>query len=534
MNLAAGIDVNLNASTLAVVSGGFIKSGGTVDGTGASISIISGAGKLTAGNNAAASELFFRVTGANLRVNSVVDNNAAGGVVSVVKSGAGTVELNAANTYTGATYFNEGTLLIDNAAALGVGGQLVFNGGKLKYGSGAAAFDASTRTTLFLGDAIIDTQANDVTFTQAIGGNGVGRLIKAGAGTLNISASTNSFNYQGITQVTEGTLKLTGNNASHLINGLSLGGTAIAASVDIGSGNRLNFLTDSYGTISLNTSGSANTATIIGGTLGLSGDRTIQVGDSGATNASNTLRIESTLGNGSAALSRLIKTGSGTLFLTADNNYTGRNEVREGTLAVIDMEGIGQPSGPDEDVLILGHVATSGTFSYRGAEEVSTSRAILLNSETGRGTLSSDGLGALEWNGSVTIAQTGTKTFVLGGSAAESVQNVLTGVISDNLNVQAVVNVVKSGTSTWRITGQNTYHGTTTVEAGALEVGATGNGTTLVQARTAGITGTGRTFVKSGGILSGSSSSTPRNDSSGSGSGGLLGGLATLLGGGSR
>lgn len=68
LNLAAGIDVNTGANSLTTVSGGLIKSGGTVSGTGTSISIISGTGKLTAGNTTAAAELFVRVTGANLRV----------------------------------------------------------------------------------------------------------------------------------------------------------------------------------------------------------------------------------------------------------------------------------------------------------------------------------------------------------------------------------------------------------------------------------------------------------------------------------
>ncbi|WP_075090411.1 autotransporter-associated beta strand repeat-containing protein [Verrucomicrobium spinosum] len=240
LNLVAGIDVNLGANTLATASGGLIKSGGTVDGTGSSISIISGTGKLTAGNTAAAAELFVRITGANLRVGAVVGDNAAGGVVSVVKAGAGTVELNVANTYTGSTYFNEGTILISHGDALGVGGSLIFNGGKLKYASAATAFDASTRSTLFLGDAIFDTQAFMVTFANAIGGGGSGRFIKMGTGVLNLSSTTNALNYTGITRVTEGTLRFTGTGAVHGVNGLILGGTAVKTLLDVGEGNLLN------------------------------------------------------------------------------------------------------------------------------------------------------------------------------------------------------------------------------------------------------------------------------------------------------
>lgn len=498
LNLAAGIDIALGTNNLTTLSGGLIKSGGTVDGTGTSVSNITGTGKLTAGNTTAAAELFVRVTGANLIVSAVVGDNAAGGAVSLVKAGAGTIDLKSANSYTGSTYFNEGTILISHADALGVGGSLVFNGGKLKYASGATAFDASTRSTLFLGDAIIDTQANTVTFANAIGGGGSGRFIKTGSGVLNLSSTTNALNYGGATRVTEGTLRFTGTGAVHGVNGLILGGTAVKAVLDVGAGNLLNL----NGNITSTTEVAAGASSIENGTVTLNGSRAIDVNVGSVANATNILEVTSTITDGTVSGSRLTKTGAGTLKLLSDNSYTGRTEIWDGKLVVTDLEALGITSG-DENALVLGNAATTGTFSYEGTEDVSSNRSLLLNGETGGGVLQSDKTGALDWSGAVTISQTGTKTLTLGGAAAASVQNQVSGVISDNLAVQATVNVVKTGTATWRLTGQNTYRGTTTVQQGVLQVGSGGSGSSLSQALTAGTTGTGRTTVTTGGVISG-------------------------------
>ncbi|WP_265592577.1 autotransporter-associated beta strand repeat-containing protein [Verrucomicrobium sp. BvORR034] len=498
LNLAAGIDVNLGTNTLATVSGGLIKSGGTVDGTGTSVSNITGTGKLTAGNTTAAAELFVRVTGANLIVSAVVGDNAAGGAVSLVKAGAGTLDLKSANSYTGSTYFNEGTILISHADALGVGGSLVFNGGKLKYADAAKTFDASTRSTLFLGDAIFDTQTFTVTFANAIGGGGSGRFIKMGSGVLNLSSTTNALNYGGTTRVTEGTLRFTGTGAVHGVNGLILGGTTVKAVLDVGAGNLLNL----NGNIAAFADGKDTAALIQNGTMALNGSRTVDVALSAATEATNILEVTSTITNGTVSGSRLTKTGAGTLKLLSDNGYTGRTEIWDGKLVVTDLEALGITTG-DENALVLGNAATTGAFSYEGTENVSSNRKLLLNGETGGGVLLAEKTGALDWSGQVTISQTGTKTLTLGGAAAASVQNQVSGVISDNLAVQATVNVVKTGTATWRLTGQNTYRGTTTVQQGVLQVGSGGDGSSLSQALTAGTTGTGRTTVTTGGVVSG-------------------------------
>ncbi len=110
VNLTAGMDLALGTHTLVIASGGLIKQGGAVgNNVAANRSHITN-GTLTAGTTAGA-ELLVRVVGANLNITAAIADNASG-QVHVVKSGAGTLLLGGANTYTGNTYLNDGILTV--------------------------------------------------------------------------------------------------------------------------------------------------------------------------------------------------------------------------------------------------------------------------------------------------------------------------------------------------------------------------------------------------------------------------------------
>lgn len=69
----------------------------------------------------------------------------ANGTNPLVKSGPGTVVLNAANTYTGPTYINGGELRLTNSAALPSGSNVLLNGGVIGIGTGGpTAFTIGT------------------------------------------------------------------------------------------------------------------------------------------------------------------------------------------------------------------------------------------------------------------------------------------------------------------------------------------------------------------------------------------------------
>jgi fibronectin-binding autotransporter adhesin len=149
-------------------------------------------------------------------------NNISGsGSVTVANVGTGDVTLSGANTYTGSTTLAGGfvnlTALDDVGAAAA---PLIFDGGGVKHG---AVIDISTRTTTFnAGGALINTNGNNVTYANAVGGGGAGGLTKSGAGILTLSGANT---YTGGNTVNGGVLR---------INGLASGGATVASGGTLG------------------------------------------------------------------------------------------------------------------------------------------------------------------------------------------------------------------------------------------------------------------------------------------------------------
>ena len=225
------------------------------------------------------------------------------GTVSLTKSGAGELVLSGANTYTGGTDVEAGTLQLGNASALGTGG-LIADGGTLDLngysitvnslsGSGGTITDNSTSA----GDTTTLTvdQASNQTFagTIADGQNGtLLSLVKEGTGTLALSGA-NTFS--GTTTLSTGTLEL--DNASALAQ----------STIDLQSGSSLTF-----GTLTAATLGG------LAGDPGVSWGPDLVLANSlgqavalsvGNNNADST--FDGTIGGSGG----LIKVGSGTLTL---------------------------------------------------------------------------------------------------------------------------------------------------------------------------------------------------------------------------
>ncbi len=130
------------------------------------------------------------------------------------KSGLGTLTLapaSGSNGWVNGTVVQQGALNFASLGALG-GGTIRVSSGTLQYGSGVTD-DISGRFTLTAGSyGSIDTNGNNVTFADPVvaTGTGNGGLIKAGAGTLTLTASAS---YTLGTTVNGGTLAL-GSSAS--------------------------------------------------------------------------------------------------------------------------------------------------------------------------------------------------------------------------------------------------------------------------------------------------------------------------------
>ncbi|WP_422001589.1 autotransporter domain-containing protein [Reyranella sp.] len=215
---------------------------------------------------------------------------------ALVKNGAGTLALSAANTYSGGTAVTGG--LVNFAAAGNFGsGTITLNGGGLQWATGNTTDISSRLAALGSGGATFDTNGNNVSFATGLGGGG--GLTKAGAGTLTLTAANS---YSGGTTVSGGTLQLANANALPTGGALSMSGGTLALG---GSNVSVGALSGSGGTISL-----------------------------GAASLTTDSATSTTFGGSITGTGGLTKLGTGTLSLTGASTYSGATTVSAGTLAV--------------------------------------------------------------------------------------------------------------------------------------------------------------------------------------------------------
>jgi fibronectin-binding autotransporter adhesin len=422
------------------------------------------------------------------------------GTGRVVKNGTGTVVLSGTNTYTGGTTVEGGLINFASASNFGTG-SIVLDGGGLQWATGSTA-DISNLVTLGTAGGTFDSNGNSVALAAAIAGTG--SLIKAGAGTLTLSAVNT---YTGGTRIDAGTLMISGSgtlgvsSASTTVNGgtLDLGGT----------------------TQTQNGGVTLTGGTIQNGTLSSAGDFSLGAGTVSAT----------LTGTG-----RVVKNGTGTVILSGTNTYTGGTAVEGGLInfasasnfstgsITLNGGGLQWATGNTTDIssrlTALG--AGGGTFDTNG------NTVTLASSIAGTGSLTKAGMGTLVLaaansyaggtvvnGGTLLLSGPGTlgagsgSTTILSGvldlGGTTQVQNggvfVLGGTIQNggfsssagfdlesgtvNITLSGSGSVVKNGPGTVVLTGENNYTGGTIINAGAVSVsgdsslGAAGSGISL-------------------------------------------------------
>ena len=437
---------NWNGGTIQNTSGGNLS----VTGSGGNVLTLSLAGT---GNHTFNADNGQTIT---LQTTAVLaDQSGQNGTLT--KDGLGALTLNSTNTYTGATTINAGTVKIGSAGSLGAGtySGAITNNGTLQYSSSV---------------------------DQTLSGNisGTGGLTKDTSSTSTLTLA-GSNTYTGTTTVNAGTLafSVAGNGSS---NG-GLGSSSNAASnVLIGNGAVLSYngtggSTDRLFTINgtangtvatLNSSGTGainwtNTGAIAYGTNNQT--RTLQLG---GTNTGNNTLAALIADNGSGAVG-LTKSGAGTWVLTGNNTYTGATTISGGVLSISTIANATVASN-------LGAVATTssgflifqgGTLQYTGSGH-STNRAFVM--QTGGATIDASGTGALVISG-VAVANTANLTTSLTLTGSNTDNNTLSGALTISNNA-TLGSLVKNGTGKWVLSGSSTtYNGTTTLNAGTLQIG---------------------------------------------------------------
>lgn len=208
---------NVLASGMQFASGGYVVTGDTLTLTGTQTIVQVGDGS---------------VAGAGY--SATIDAQIAG-TAELLKTDAGTLVLTGANSYSGGTLINGGTIRIGSDANLGdASGGLSLGGGTLH----TTADIISARTVTLIGDGVFRSDVGTtLTLTGPIGG--AGGLTKAGAGTLTLGGSGS---FAGATTVEAGTLFVNGDysaamGATSVAAGATLGGTGtIGGNVDFASG----------------------------------------------------------------------------------------------------------------------------------------------------------------------------------------------------------------------------------------------------------------------------------------------------------
>jgi len=324
--------------------------------------------------------------------------------------------------------------------------------------------------------------------TQTVSGeiSGLGGVAKTGAGTLVLSHANN---YTGGTTINGGTLRLEDNSA------LGTGTiTVLGSTIDYLDGvtetNPIDFQADATLNMSAGSAEQSGQITETGGSFGIE------------------------------------KTGAGTLTLTGTNSYTGGTTFSAGTLSVGADNNLGDASG---------NLIFNGGTLQTTADFVSD-RSVTLNAvggtlDTSGNDLSLSGIisgtGGLTKQGTGTLTLSGTNTYSGGTTvSAGTLQGNTTSLQGDITNNASVVfdqtadgtyagvmsgtgTLGKQGSALLTLSGNNTFTGATTINAGILMVNGTIAGPVIVNTGgTLGGTGTVGPVTNSGRIEPGNSIGT--------------------------
>ncbi len=549
LNLSgAGTDFALNASgVLTLSTGGLIKSGG------GSSSITGGAGaSVTTGG---ATELVVRVdlSGETLTIGLPITGSTGG----LTKSGEGTLILEGANTYTGTTTVNSGTVRLSGSGTLGAvanglttrqGGTVDLNG--LNLGVGAFAGSGTISNAGALATLTIGNGNGAGLFTGLITGNlGVS---KTGTGAIRF---TGNNTYTGATVVNGGNLEIftianggvssgigqSSNAASNLVlsNSGALGYYGETATTDrlfsLGTtGGRINSFTGAHllgGTTTYQ--GAlifANT-----GAMGFegSGSRLLTLG--GGSSGDNEIRLA--IGDNGGEVTSITKVDGGLWILSGSNTYTGATTINAGALRAVDGQGLSAGSGV---VLNGGVLETDGTFNRAYGTGAGTVRftlnvsggfaawrdKLVVNLDTNAYPFDVDqliwadtlGTGALLLSSSTANYETEFQNHLELGGAQRTVTVGNNGfhtmdyaTISGNISGEGAI-LAKNGTGLLVLSGSNSFTGPLWIQDGQVAVNTIGSTTGAVYATNVGAAGgdapiasirignggTGATFIYTG------------------------------------
>jgi fibronectin-binding autotransporter adhesin len=394
---------------------------------------------------------------------------------SLTKLGANTLTLSQANTYSGATIVNNGTLSLtgslDGGGAISTMGTSVFSQTSTGVISGAATFtQGSTGTSSLAGTntytGVTNVNLGQLTISNAAAlGTTDGNTVVAAGGRLAIFTA-------GLSVAEPLTITGTGTTATNGAINFGGGQTGMALTGPITLDGAARIQAD------------GSTGSTLSGGISLGANELTINTDGGATQTINTTAITGTGGS-------LVKSGGGTLVLAVANSYTGATTVNAGTLSITDNDALGTTDGATtinggngtnsvilnlsaatsdltiaEPLNFFGNTAGRARLSNNSAQNHTLSGPIDVSSDTNLAQFWSDGAGSITVSGDITGTMTnGAWFFVRGNSSSDT--NRLIG------NINLAGTLAKTDGGTWLVgaPGKTYSWADTIVAVGRLKMG---------------------------------------------------------------
>ncbi len=449
----AGTLFMAKASALNAANVVSVASGATFDINGNSETIAglnTGTGTVT--NSGALKTLTLGGSGNYIFGGNITGTTPANMALAISLTSGGSQTLNGASNYAGGTTLNSGTLIVNNASAIGTGALTVTANSTLGNTSGNAITLANTNNINLTGGTLTFSGPNDLSFgNNVVAMTGNRTISVTGGGTLTIGSITEDTPPRNFTKSGNGTLIL------------------IGASTYTGTTNISN------GTLQLGNGGATGSVSI---------NSTISDGGNLAFNRNNAVvqgtDFTSAVISGAGTITQL---GSGSLTLNSANTYAGGTTLSAGTLN-INNAGTGTGSAIGTGKLTISGVSTidntSGsaiTISTNNLEAWNSSFTFLgsndLNLGTGAITLGGSGTltasaSTLTVGGSLDLGpgNNNTRTLTINGGG-----NVIFNGVVQNTGTNASGSLTYAGTGTLTLNGNDTYSGTTTLSSGTVAIG---------------------------------------------------------------